>query len=322
MKMHRIGLAMALTGALYACGDDSDGNGVPNTQTGQNPATGIDAAVRDSGPSTGSAAPGDASVAIGKDAAVPPPVDAGATQADAAAPHRDASTSPADSGTGPRADSGVVVMNPPTGGDAGAGPSLLTSAACTSCMMTQCVASKWPNADVSWAKCSDPYDGSETALAGKGMGKPRSQLCTDLLSCVQSTGCGNPLVTAVGASGDGDSTPTGGLACFCGSISQNACIMGPDIATLKGACRDQYAAAAEADNTATTIQNDADPTLPVGRALNTVRCQQELCADECYNPCSDQADGVSCAGLLIGTGTAGTCQAHKCVPYPVRFTPT
>ena len=132
--------------------------------------------------------------------------------------------------------------------------------------MTQCVASKWPGADVNWSKCNDPYDGSQTAVAGKKMGQPRSQLCTDLLDCIQKTGCGNPLISSVGPAAEMDSTPTAGLACFCGSTNQNECFMGPDIATLNGACRDQFAAAAEADNTATALQNTSDPALGIGRA--------------------------------------------------------
>ncbi|MEY4508680.1 MAG: hypothetical protein RLZZ450_802 [Pseudomonadota bacterium] len=327
MKMHRLGIVIALSGSsLYACGDDSSSGDkqvtVPVVDAGG--AGGIDAggvvpAADAARPDAGSVA-NDAGVTSVRDAAV---VDSGAR----------------DSGAPTTAPDSAVAMNPPVRDsgvppvDSGV-PSNATdpgnpaSPACLACGAKLCKQESWPMAeeDLLLRECSD--FGTETATNGLKAGTLKSKLCEDVHQCFQKTRCAAP--GKVQQSADGGvvvPNPTW-TACLSGDLPYFESFSIRKVSDFKGPCRNELLDAAETEDVMTFFGRVEDVGFAIGVATKRTVCELRVCADECYAPCKGQADGTLCTGdgnaippdpsnpkepkVVASEKKQGTCQMQSC----------
>jgi hypothetical protein len=259
MYFRRFGFVLVAAGVtLVGCGDDDDSNAMQ-----VNNAT-ADAAVVDAALPPVSV-PSDASVVVPRDGGL----DAGRRDAsvDAGGSKPDASIAK---------DSGSDAKVPDAGPTGSTGGALATCAPCEATSCQNIV--QWADIGPDLTKFCSLAEG--TALSGPGMGKPRTQLCTDLVDCAHRTGCGKQNL----------------YGCFCGSLSLDECVAktSTNVYAADGACAKEFAAAAEAMLGSQVFEQASDIRFASGHAYALLECDIKQCSDECYDLCKGQANGVEC----------------------------
>jgi hypothetical protein len=114
-------------------------------------------------------------------------------------------------------------------------------------------------------ECWNLIDGCSTlngdATEGPAAGKPRKQLCEQMLECARSTGCDSP--TSYG--------------CYCGSADLSACLAGQG----KGVCRATVEAAAESTDAGAVFKRLKDKAYASGVVEPLLTCETRGCPDDC-----------------------------------------
>ncbi len=175
------------------------------------------------------------------------------------------------SGTGSTSAGGSSAVGGMSGGGTGGAGGATTYVMCRSCETAQC-----PEVV---AGC-DQLSG--VAAAGTGMGKPRKELCLDLVNCARSTKCAKNM---------GDLQP-----CFCGTAGDIPCLTG----AANGVCKAVVEAAAESAEAGVVADRFSAVEFAIGGAVGLLACDYEFCAGQCANGDA----GATGSGGRTGTGGA------------------
>jgi hypothetical protein len=126
------------------------------------------------------------------------------------------------------------------------------------------------------------------AADGPGKGKPRSQLCEELVECGRRTGCAHPVE----------------YGCLCGPLELDACQAKSEadgIINLPGPCVKEVRAAGEAVDLEVrplidsyTAPANEDSPQGLGTAILLLQCGEQVCTDACYAPCKGAQDQTVC----------------------------
>ncbi len=136
----------------------------------------------------------------------------------------------------------VAPKNPAAGGR--------PSPACLECQKREC-----------WNLIDGCHSLSGNASEGPAAGKPRQQLCEQMLECARGTGCDTPV----------------SIGCYCGKTDLGACLAGNG----NGACRHAFEAAAETTDAAAVFQRLKDKRYASGVVEPLLTCETRGCPDDC-----------------------------------------
>ena len=146
------------------------------------------------------------------------------------------------------------------GGPAGTGGGGTTYEICHMCEMTQC-----PDA---LALCENAEG---TAASGTGMGRPRRDLCLDVMACIRRTQCARDT--------DGEPGNEDAQRCYCGTASDFACLAGTG---ANGPCKPEIEAAAESQSSEDvgirfTLNVSHEMEFPIAFATSLQVCDAMSC---------------------------------------------
>ena len=141
------------------------------------------------------------------------------------------------------------------------------------------------------------------AMGGALVGEKRSTLCLNLLSCMHATKCAYGTMPDTAAATD----------CFCGTGVDPAECKEKPLADLKGACKAEFAAAAESDDPKTVITVVYDTAIPVGSAVALLETCDDFFCPVCHGgPAASGAAGSSgMSGGQAGMSAAGMSAAGQ-----------
>jgi hypothetical protein len=142
----------------------------------------------------------------------------------------------------PQANQAVSFRAPNAGGK--------PSSACASCEAEQCK---------DLLSVCDKQVGN--AAEGPQAGKPKGELCRQLVTCVRDTGCGSKQV----------------IDCYCGSADATECNSGK----ANGACLSAFQAAAETTAPSTALERTSDTAYAAGAASSLLMCDEDACRKDC-----------------------------------------
>jgi hypothetical protein len=146
-------------------------------------------------------------------------------------------------GDGRRTDRGKPPLKSPANGGK-------PSPACLDCVKREC----WNLIDGCSGLKGD-------ATEGPAAGKPRKQLCEQMLECARSTACDAPTT----------------YGCYCGQTDLGGCLEGKG----KGVCRAVVEAAAESTDAGTVFKRLKDKAYASGVVEPLLTCETRGCPDDC-----------------------------------------
>jgi hypothetical protein len=139
------------------------------------------------------------------------------------------------------------------------------------------------------------------AMGGSLVGEKRSTLCLDLLACMHATKCAYGTVPDSASATD----------CFCGTGADRAECKEKPLADLKGACKAEFAAAAETDDPKMVIDSALDTSIAVGAAVALLETCDDFFCPVCHGGASTTTGSSGLSGGQAGMPAAGTSAAGQ-----------
>ena len=170
-----------------------------------------------------------------------------------------------------------------SGGTSGGGNPIVVGPECKACEAEKC---RDLGIDI-YAAC---FEAEGNAAEGPAAGRPRRELCVEMLECMRSSGCARA-----------DDPSEVNRACYCGTFTNEQCLTGK----ADGPCKSQIQAAGESTVGSTILTNRlSEPPYASSAAANLMAyCDKTVCADVCSG--TTGGGGAGGAGGNAGSGGSG-----------------